>query len=489
MAGTGTAGDGETRMAAVLEGCTPWPGEFVDRYWAAGHWRGYTLDILLRDWARRYGPRTALVHGGTRLTYAQLYRRADRMAAGFRLRGLRPGQRVVVQLPNVPELVVTVFALMRAGVVPVLCPVWSRAAEVSPLVRLTQAVGYVAPAAYRGFDHTAMAAGIAAEGPFLRRVFPLDAPGGSSPYGGFTTDPSGCHYFPLGSVDSPPDRVPERSAGRVALLLLSGGADGTPRLVPRTHDDYAYQARAAAELVSLTCDDVYLAALPGAANLVLGAPGIVGTLSVGGTVVLVEDPDPAGCLPVVAREGVTVTALTPSVARLWLDAPPAVRDDGGSLRLVQVGAAYPGPDPDPDPDADPAPDPVTAERIAAAWGCRTQQVLGGAEGPLVLTRPPGPDGTASPVHGRPLSPDDEVRLVGADGREVPDGEPGELLARGPYTPRGYYRAPEHDARAFTADGYVRTGVLARRSPDGALVVTGRLDGPPLPGRAADPSGP
>lgn len=470
MAGTGTAGDGETRMAAVLEGCTPWPEEFVDHYWAAGHWRGHTLDDLLRDWAVRYGPRTALVHGGTRLTYAHLNRRADRMAAGFRLRGLRPGQRVVVQLPNVPESVVTVFALMRAGVVPVLCPVSYRAAEVSPLVRLAQAVGYVAPTAYRGFDHTAMAADIAAEGPFLRRVFPLDAPGEESPYGGFTTDPAGCHYFPLGSVDSPPDRVPERSAGQVALLLLSGGAGEAPRLVPRTHDDYAYQARAAAELVSLTGDDVYLAALPAASNLVLGAPGIVGTLSVGGTVVLVEDPDPAACLPVVAREGVTVTSLAPSVARLWLDAPPAVRADGASLRLVQVSGAYP----DPDPDA------ATAERIGAAWGCRTQQVLGGAEGPLVLTRPAGPDGAASPAHGRPLSPDDEVLLVGADGREVSDGEPGELLARGPYTPRGYYRAPEHNARAFTAAGYLRTGVLARRTPDGGLVVTGRLDGLALP---------
>ncbi|MFD3803115.1 AMP-binding protein [Streptomyces sp. NPDC058619] len=461
-------------MAAVLEGCTPWPEEFVDRYGAAGHWRGHTLDDLLRDWAQRYGPRTALVHGATRLTYAQLNRRADRMAAGFRLRGLRTGQRVVVQLPNVPELVVTVFALMRAGVVPVLCPVSYRAAEVSPLVRLTQAVGYVAPAAYRGFDHTAMAADIAAEGPFLRRVFPLDAPGDSSPYGGFTTDPSGCHYFPLGSLDSPPDRVPERSAGQVALLLLSGGAGGTPRLVPRTHDDYAYQARAAAELVSLTGDDVYLAALPAASNLVLGAPGIVGTLSVGGTVVLVEDPDPAACLPLVAREGVTVTSLAPSVARLWLDAPPAVRADGGSLRLVQVGAM--------------APDPATAERIGTAWGCRAQQVLGGAEGPLTLTRPAGPEGAASPAHGRPLSPDDEVRLVDADGREVPGGEPGELLTRGPYTPRGYYRAPDHNARAFTADGYLRTGVLARRAPDGDLVVTGRLDGRPLPADHAGPSG-
>ncbi|WP_030709077.1 AMP-binding protein [Streptomyces sp. NRRL F-2580] len=51
---------------------------------------------------------------------------------------------------------------------------------------------------------------------------------------------------------------------------------------------------------------------------------------------------------------------------------------------------------------------------------------------------------------------------------------GSLLARGPYTPRGYYRAAGRNARAFTADGYLRTGDLARRTPDGNLVVTGRL---------------
>ncbi|MDJ0466921.1 hypothetical protein [Streptomyces sp. H27-C3] len=46
------------RMTSMLDGCTPWPEEFVDRYWAAGHWRGDTLDTLLRGWALQYGPRS-----------------------------------------------------------------------------------------------------------------------------------------------------------------------------------------------------------------------------------------------------------------------------------------------------------------------------------------------------------------------------------------------------------------------------------------------
>lgn len=440
-------------MASMLAGCTPWPEEFVDRYWAAGHWRGNTLDNLLRDWALRYGPRTALVHGGTRLTYANLNRRVDRMAAGFLLRGLRPGQRVVVQLPNVPEFVITVFALMRVGAVPVFCPVSHRASEVSHLARLTEAVGYVGPSTYQGFDHMAVAADIAAQGPFLRRVFTYEPPGTSSPYGGMSTDPSGCHYFPLDSVDAPPERALAQNADQVAFLLPSGA-----RLVPRTHNDYAYQARAAAELVSLTEDDVYFAALPAESTFAFGCPGIVGTLSVGGTVVLVESPEPAECLTVVERERVTITSVTPAVAQRWLDELPMVRADLSSLRLVQTGGA--------------PLDRATAKGMGPALGCHRQQVFSLPEGLLTLTRLTDPDATVLTTHGRPLSPDDEIRIVDADSKEVPDGEPGELLVRGPYTARGYYRAP--DARSFTPDGYLRTGHLARRTPDGNLVMTGRF---------------
>ncbi|MEV6951110.1 AMP-binding protein [Streptomyces sp. NPDC051183] len=446
-------------MTPMLDGCTPWPEEFVDRYWSAGHWRGNTLDNLLRGWAQQYGPRTALVHGDTRITYAALNRRADRMAAGIRLRGLRPGQRVVLQLPNVPEFVIAAFALMRAGVIPVFCPVSHRTSEVAELVRITQAVGYVGPSAYQGFDHTAMATDIAARGPFLRQVFTFEPPGTSSPYGGFTIDPSGCHHWPLGSVDAPPERPLAQSADQVAFLLLSGDAAEGPKLVPRTHNDYVHQARAAAESVSLTENDVYLAALPAESNLAFGCPGIVGTLSAGGTVVLAEDPGPAACLAAIGRERVTVTSVVPAVARLWLDALPAAQADLTSLRLVQIGGDWPL-------------DRATAERIGPELGVRPQQVFAMAEGPLLLTGPADLDETVLTAQGCPLSPDDEFRIVDADGKDVPDGEVGELLARGPHTLRGYYRAPEHNARSFTADGYFRTGGRAHRTPDGSLRVTG-----------------
>nr|WP_308369443.1 MULTISPECIES: AMP-binding protein [unclassified Streptomyces] len=175
---------------------------------------------------------------------------------------------------------------------------------------------------------------------------------------------------------------------------------------------------------------------------------------------MVENPGPAECLPVIERERVTITSVLPAVAELWLDVLPTVQADLNTLRLVQTGGA-----------------PLhraTAERIGPELGCRLQQVFGMAEGLLTLTRPADPDETVLTTQGRPLSPDDEIRIVDADGKDVPDGEPGELLARGPYTVRGYYQAPDHNAGSFTTDGYFRTGDLARRTPDGNLVVTGRL---------------
>src|SRR5882757_10029128 len=102
----------------MLDGCTPWPAEAAQNYRAQRYWQGENLSGLLRDWAREHGDRTALVHAGERISYARLDRRVDRMAAGFRRHGIAAGDRVVVQLPNVPEFVIVCFALFRMGATP-----------------------------------------------------------------------------------------------------------------------------------------------------------------------------------------------------------------------------------------------------------------------------------------------------------------------------------------------------------------------------------
>src|SRR6218665_80973 len=131
-----------------------------------------------------------------------------------------------------------------------------------------------------------------------------------------------------------------------------------------------------------------------------------------------------------------------------------------SLRLVQAGGSRLAP--------------LLARRLPQALGCRLQQVFGMAEGLLCYTRLDDPEDAIIHTQGRPLSPQDEVRIVDEHDQHVPPPQVGQLPTRGPYTIRGYYRAPEHNAGSFTRDGYYRTGDLVRRDPAGNLIVEGRI---------------
>jgi non-ribosomal peptide synthetase component E (peptide arylation enzyme) len=97
-----------------------------------------------------------------------------------------------------------------------------------------------------------------------------------------------------------------------------------------------------------------------------------------------------------------------------------------------------------------------------------------AEGLHSFTRIDDPPEVRFATEGRPLSPADEIRIVDPDGHDLPPGAVGELLTRGPYTVRGYYRAERYNDQVFTPDGFYRTGDLARVTPQGHLVVAGRL---------------
>ncbi|MEU8029619.1 AMP-binding protein [Streptomyces sp. NPDC049099] len=426
----------------MLDGFTPWPAAFADHYRARGYWSGHTLGSLLRDRATAAPDAVAVVDGQRRWTYRELDVRADRLATGLHGLGIAPGDRVVVHLPNIAEFLELCFALFRLGAIPVMALPAHREAEIAHLLALSEAVAYVVPDTHLGFDHRPLARAVREKAPSLRQVLVVgDAQ----------------EFTPLASLPVEPRPLPEPDPSDVALLLLSGGTTGAPKLIPRTHDDYFYNAAASAEVTGLTADTRYLAALPVAHNFPLACPGLLGTLHAGGTVVMCPTPSPDAAFPLIAREGVTVTALVPSLALLWLEAAEWAEDDLSSLELLQVGGSRLKAE--------------TARRIAPELGCRLQQVFGMAEGLLCYTRLDDPEDLVLDSQGRPLCTDDEIRVVGPDDRDVPDGEVGELLVRGPYTLRGYYRATQ---QPFTSDGFYRSGDLVRRLPTGHLVVEGRI---------------
>ncbi|PHV11871.1 (2,3-dihydroxybenzoyl)adenylate synthase [Chitinimonas sp. BJB300] len=431
----------------VLPGCVAWPEEVAARYRALGYWRGLTLGDLLSDSAQQWPDRIALVCGERRWCYADLDQRVDKVAAGLRSIGIRAQDRVVVQLPNVAEFFVAIFALFRIGALPVFALPAHRRAEISHFCTHTDAVAYLIADADGGFDYRQLACEVLPLAPSLRHVIVV---GEAAEFVAFDS-----LYREVSGMEDPVGP----SAADIAFLQLSGGSTGLPKLIPRTHDDYFYSVRASAEICGLTPESIYLCALPVAHNFPLSSPGSMGVFYAGGCVVLSRSPAPDAAFPLIAREGVTHTALVPPLAMIWLDAAKQNRPALASLQWLQVGGAKFSEE--------------AARRVEPELGCQLQQVFGMAEGLVNYTRADDPIELVLTTQGCPISVDDEVRVVDDEDHDLPDGEVGHLLTRGPYTIRGYYRAEQHNERAFTPDGFYRTGDLVRRLPSGHLVVEGR----------------
>ncbi|MEU7597907.1 (2,3-dihydroxybenzoyl)adenylate synthase [Streptomyces sp. NPDC039022] len=429
-----------------------WPAEFAERYREAGWWRGETFGQMLRDRAAAHPDRVAVVDPageGRRWTYAELDRRATRLAAGFHARGIVRGDRVVVQLPNVAEFFEVIFALFRLGALPVFALPAHRETEIRYFCEFTEAAAYVIAAEHGGYDYRALAAAVRADVPGLRHVFVTG--GDPGPFEALADVPA----------DPASDAVPweEPAPDDLAFLQLSGGSTGVPKLIPRTHDDYIYSLWGSNELCGVNEQSVYLCVLPAAHNFPLSSPGSLGALYAGARVVLCPQPNPDVAFPLIERERVTLTGLVPPLALVWTEAAPATSSDLSSLDVLLVGGAKFSEE--------------AARRVRPALGCTLQQVFGMAEGLVNYTRLDDPEEIIVTTQGRPISPDDEIRVVDDEDNDLPVGETGHLLTRGPYTIRGYWKAPEHNARSFTADGFYRTGDVVRLTPTGHLVVEGR----------------
>ncbi|MFF5128553.1 (2,3-dihydroxybenzoyl)adenylate synthase [Streptomyces syringium] len=428
-----------------------YPAEFAERYRAAGWWRGETFGQMLRERALNHPDRVAIVDpagAGRRWTYGELDDRADRLAAGFLARGIAKGDRVVVQLPNVAEFFEVIFGLFRIGALPVFALPAHRETEIRYFCEFTEAAAYVIADTSGGFDYRDLATKVRAEVPTLRHVFVVGEPGEHTALADLESETR----EPGTVVDGP-------APGDLAFLQLSGGSTGVPKLIPRTHDDYIYSLWGSNEHCGVDENSVYLCALPAAHNFPLSSPGTLGALYAGARVVLAPQPSPDVAFPLIEREGVTITGLVPPLALVWTEAAPSSPHDLGSLEVLLVGGAKFSEE--------------AARRVRPALGCTLQQVFGMAEGLVNYTRLDDPEETIVTTQGRPISPDDEIRVVDDEDNDLPVGATGHLLTRGPYTIRGYWRAPEHNAKSFTADGFYRTGDVVRLTETGHIVVEGR----------------
>ncbi|MEV8513816.1 AMP-binding protein [Dactylosporangium sp. NPDC051484] len=434
---------------STATGTTAWPADFAARYVARGYWEGRSLLSYIRAAAEATPAAVCLVDGDVRMTYQELMARVDGAGARLHRLGLRPDDRILVQLPNCWEFFVVVLGCLRAGMLPVLTLQGHRKQEIAQVAEHAEARAIVTVGIVKGFDHQALAHEVAGESRTLEHVL-------------VAADQLDERSLDLAAFCRPaehPEPAGEEPEGTaLALFVLSGGSTGAPKLIGRTHNDFSYMVRRAAQICGVDRDTVYLTALP----LGHGFPftGALGALFCGGRVVITRSPVPQRAFAVIEAERVTMTSLVPAIAQRWLDHRAAhPGQDIASLALVQVSGSR-------------IPDEM-ARRIKPVLGCSLQNGYGMGEGLMCLTRPGDPAEVVCGTQGRPICPDDELMLVDEQGAPVPDGEAGILLTRGPYTPRGYYRAEQANALAFNDDGWYNTGDIVRRRPDGNLVVEGR----------------
>jgi 2,3-dihydroxybenzoate-AMP ligase len=437
----------------MLEGVVRFPAEFAARYRAKGYWEDRTLRETFDELFARHSDRIALIDRDRSVTYAQLAERATRLGLNLLDAGLKPLDRVVVQLPNVVEFVYLYFALQKIGCVPIMALPTHRYREMSQFVELSDAVACVTPDRVKDFNYCDLVRRIGN----ARTGMKLGIILGETPQG----------FLSLTElIDRPSKRSPDEmnkipiDPEDPALFQLSGGTTGVPKLIPRTHNDYIYNSKMAAAVTGVDADQTLLIVLPLAHNLPLACPGIQGYFLHGGRVVLANSTRSEDIFALVERHRITHVAVVPALLIRLINDPLIGKFDLSSLRVIQSGGQR----------LQPEVRRRTKELIPSAI---VQENFGMAEGMLMFVRFDDPEEIRMETVGRPVSPDDEVRLVDDDDREVGPGEVGEFLARGPYTLRGYFGVPEYNTRAFTTDGFYRSGDLMRRHPSGNYMVEGR----------------
>ncbi len=434
---------------------TPWPAEFAQVYRERGYWQDLPMSDILQRHAKSplQAQATAIICGERRFSYAQLEQLSENLAANLAQRGLRQGDTALVQLPNQAEFYIVYFALLKLGVAAVYALASHQSQELRAYAGQIQPRLLIACSQHNLFEHADFTQQLQRLCPALETV----VISGAAQFGLSLTN----LLEPISQAQSAATvAYAPLAADQVAFFQLSGGSTGTPKLIPRTHNDYYYSIRRSAEICQLTPQTRFLCALPAAHNYSLSSPGGLGVLYAGGCIVLAPNPAAEVCFNLMRQHRVTMVALVPSAVVMWLQAASSVKPELPDLQLIQVGGA--------------SFDQSLARQVMQVFACQLQQVFGMAEGLVNYTRLDDDLETICTTQGRPMSEADQVQVRDSDGQLVASGQTGLLYTRGPYTFRGYFQAPQHNAQAFDAEGFYCSGDLVQQDSRGYLKVVGRV---------------
>jgi len=401
------------------------------------------LETLLAGHALRRPDHPAVVCGTQHLGYAALAASIQRVASGLRALGIGPGDRVLVYLPNCPEFVQAVYAMFSLGAIAV--PVNTRltARELEHVFTDARPAAAIYHASGREHVHPGMR--------LVQRC-------GAIAVGGTEAREIAFEGLAAASAEALPALALDSDD---CLIMYTSGTTGAPKGAILTHANMIVQnVFMHGTEWGIGRDDRHLVLSPLAHRA--GVSRLFNALGLGGTLVILGKFDPARTIDTIERERITVTGLVPTAIRMLLPELRQAPARCGTLRRIIVSTeAFPVP--------------LKQALLALLPQAEIHSVFGSTEA-LVTNLSHAEQFTHPASVGRPI-PGVEVRLVDDDGRDVPDGEVGELAVRsGPpgrfATLRAYFNRPEETAAAIR-DGWFHTGDLARRDAEGYLYIVDR----------------
>jgi long-chain acyl-CoA synthetase len=376
--------------------------------------------------ARKLPDSAALRLGDTVLTFAQLDSASSSVAAVLIARGAEPGDRIGIMLPNVPEFAVLYYAALRAGCIVV---------PMNPLLKRREAAFYLSDSgaklifAWHDCAEAALAGAAEADAEVV------------------TVEPG--MFAELASEQS--NEAVERDGDHTAVILYTSGTTGRPKGAELTHANLGRNVDIVEDLFALRSDDVILGALP-LFHSFGQTCGLNAATRTGACLALVQRFDPGLVLETVERRRVTIFEGVPTMYAALLHHRNRVNHDASTLRLcVSGGAALP----------------VEVLRgFEEAFGCLVLEGYGLSEtSPVASFNHPERERKAGSI-GTPVA-GVEMKLI-----EAEDGV-GEIAIRGHNVMKGYWQRPEATAEAIDADGWFRTGDLARVDDDGFFFIVDR----------------
>ena len=438
-----------------LDGYTPYKQEDAGKYEKLRWWPGLTLGDLLDKAADIYPDREAFVDHTSRLTFVQARDRTDRLAIGLLEMGIKPLDRVLVQLPNWTDFVPGYFALQKIGAVPVLLITRYRQYEISELAALSGATGWLVPECQGKYNYVPLINEVLEEQPQIKHVAVARGQGRTR-FPTFAQLMAGGHLTGQNRKMLAELRPDPR---QVAHMGPTGGSTGLPKLVPRSHNMLVCSSEYAARAWDFNQTDICMLAGPLGHDLTF-TKGLLSGLFVFAKLIFQGSTDMADICEVMERERVTSLVWVPTLGRRLVSFEGLNEYDLGPLTKMHCGGGASAPD--------------LIKAVNQKLDCTYYNAYGGSEGQTTITRSQDSPKTIEKTVGKPTCPYDTYKVVDPEGNELPPGKPGELLIKGPGIFTGYYNNPKENRAAFDRDGFFRTGDVAKISRDGYITLTGRI---------------